>query len=38
MVGPSDLALIDEIHVSWFILEHVETISGELELALVNRL
>ena len=34
-VGPPDLALIDDINVSWFILWHVETMSGELELALV---
>ena len=30
----TDLALIEEINVSWFIFWHVETISGELELAL----
>ena len=34
-VGLSDLALIEDINVSWFILFfwHVETTSGELELA-----
>ena len=37
-VGPPDFALIDDINVSWFILWHAKTMSGELELALANRL
>ena len=37
-VGPPDLALIDDINFSWFILWYAETMSLELELALSNRL
>ena len=37
-VRPPDLALIDDINVSWFILWYAEIMSGELELVHVNRL
>ena len=37
-IGPPDLALTDDINVSWFILWHAETMSGELEMALANHL
>ena len=36
VVGSPDLALIDDINFSWFILWHAKTMSGELELVLVN--
>ena len=38
MVGLPDLALIDNINVNWFILGHVETMFGEMEKVLANRL
>ena len=31
-----ELVLIDDINVSWFIHWHVETMSGEMELVLMN--
>ena len=33
-----DLALSDNINVCWFIIWHAETMSGEMDLAIMNRL
>ena len=38
VAGLPYLALIDDINVSWFILWHADTMSGELELALAHHL
>ena len=34
IVGLPDLALIDDINISWYIIQHAETMSNEMELDL----